>query len=142
MRRTTVVLLVAYGTAVLFVVAWPKPVDAGSRGLIDRVLEWLHRHGLPGFVGYDLVEFVANVALFVPLAFLVAVLFGLERWWLAAFLCATLSVVIELYQYALLPDRYATVDDVIANSMGSLIGATFAFVLLRRRRLEIARQSS
>ncbi|WP_382307688.1 VanZ family protein [Herbiconiux sp. UC225_62] len=110
----------------LFVVAWPTPVDVGSRGLIFRVLRMLHRHGVPEFVNYNVIEFTANFAMFVPLGFLIALLFGPRWWWAALIICAGLSVAIELYQYLLLPDRYATVRDVVANSTGGTLGAVLA----------------
>ncbi|SDZ39457.1 VanZ family protein [Herbiconiux ginsengi] len=128
-------LLVLYGFAVLFVVAWPTPVDESSRGLIFRVLGALHRRGLPEFVNYNVVEFCANIAMFIPLGLLVALLFGPRWWWAAFFVCAALSVSIEFYQYLLLPDRYATVRDVVANSTGGAIGmlaAVIAIAWLRR----------
>jgi VanZ family protein len=134
-RRIAAVLLVLYGASVLFVVAWPTPVDDGSRGLIYRVLRTLHRHGLPAFVDYNVIEFSANVAMFVPLGLLIALLFGPRWWWAAVFVCAALSISIELYQHLLLPDRYATVRDVVANSTGGAVGAVLALVpiMLARR---------
>ncbi|MFB2599443.1 VanZ family protein [Herbiconiux sp. P17] len=135
MRQITVVLLSLYGIAVLFVVAWPTPIDEASRGLLFRVLNALHRRGLPEIVDYNVIEFAANIAMFIPLGLLVALLLGPRWWWAAFFVCAGVSVSIELYQYLLLPDRYATVRDVVANSTGGAIGtlvAAFAIAWLRR----------
>jgi glycopeptide antibiotics resistance protein len=95
----------------------------------------LHRHGLPEFVNYGVLEFLANIAMFVPIGLLVALLFGPRWWWAAFFVCAALSVSIELYQYLLLPDRFATVRDVIANSTGGLIGTFIAAVAISWLRL-------
>jgi VanZ family protein len=129
-RRVAAVLLALYGAAVLFIVAWPTPVDESSRGMLFRVLRVLHRHGVPELVNYNVVEFAANIALFVPLGFLVALLLGPRWWWAALFLCAGLSISIELYQYLFLPDRYATVRDVIANSSGGVVGSLAALVVI------------
>jgi len=129
-RQVATVLLILYGLAVLFVVAWPTPVDESSRGLLFRVLRLLHRHGLPDFIGYNYVEFSANIAMFVPLGLLVALLLGPRWWWAAFFACAALSVSIEIYQYLALPDRYATVRDVVANSTGGAIGTLLAVLLI------------
>jgi VanZ family protein len=127
-RQITTVLLILYGLAVLFVVAWPTPVDDSSRGLIFRVLRVLHRNGVPEFVNYNVIEFTANIAMFVPLGLLFALLFGPRWWWAAILACVGLSASIELYQYLLLPDRYATLRDVIANSTGGTLGAVLALL--------------
>jgi glycopeptide antibiotics resistance protein len=103
--------------------------------LILRLIHALHRRGLPEFLNYNVIEFSANVAMFIPLGLLVALLFGPRWWWAALFVCAGLSVSIELYQYLLLPDRYATVRDVVANSTGGAVGtvgAAIAVAWLRR----------
>lgn len=85
------------------------------------------------FVGYPQLEFSANVFLFVPFGVLVGVLFGRRRWaWAVALGCAA-SATIEGLQFALLPGRFGTVDDVIANTLGAIIGALIARAILTRR---------
>ena len=86
------------------------------------------------------VEFVANVALFVP----IGIAFGLAlptRWWLAMLLSGpVLSAAIEVAQRELLSERYASVADVVANTVGATLGvgvalAVRASVAYRDRRL-------
>ena len=104
---------------------YPTPVDRGIDGLLFRVLRVLASHGL-GFITYARVEFSANVVLFVPLGLLLALLFGARWWWCAILLCVALSSAIELSQLAFLPERLASLGDVIANSSGGVIGALLA----------------
>jgi glycopeptide antibiotics resistance protein len=114
---------------VLMATLWPTPLDQGYSESINRVLEVLHRNGVPAWFGYDKLEFSANIAMFVPLGFLLALLLPQRVWWLALIISPALSIGIELTQAQLLTQRFATVSDVIANSSGAVIGATFAVAL-------------
>jgi glycopeptide antibiotics resistance protein len=122
--------LVAYVIVVLLATMWPSPLDQGYEASIQKFLEVLHRTGVPEWFGYNKLEFSANVLMFVPLGFLTALMLPTKLWWLALVLCPGLSVAIEFTQSALLSSRFATLSDVIANSIGAVIGIFFA-VLLR-----------
>ena len=122
-------LAVGYGAFLAFVVFWPSPIDQPVEGLLDRAITELHERGVPAFVDYGFLESFANVLLFVP----VGLLFGLMvplRWWpIALLLGPALSAAIELAQRSLLEARYATLEDVIANSIGATVGVFLAVVL-------------
>ncbi|GAA3906830.1 VanZ family protein [Microbacterium invictum] len=122
-------LALGYGGFLAFVVFWPSPIDQPVAGLIDRVIAELHERGVPGFVDYAFIEFTANIALFIP----VGLLFGLAlpmTWWAAMFLLGpVLSGMIELIQMTVLSARYATVSDLIANSVGATIGVLLVLIL-------------
>ncbi|MDO9396602.1 MAG: VanZ family protein [Herbiconiux sp.] len=133
-RPLAAVLLGLYSIGVALVVLWPSPVDTDSRGLLTRILRELHERGVPTFVDYSFIEFSANIAMFVPLGFLLALVLGPRLWWLAFFTGVALSVSIEFYQLMALPDRYATVRDVVANSTGGAIGTVLAAALITRLR--------
>lgn len=135
-RPVSAVLLLLCLFFVGLIVLWPTPVDSGSKGTLLRVLNWLHEHGLPEFVGYNAVEFTANVVMFVPLGLFAAVACGPGRWWIALIACPALSIIIESIQAAALPGRFATVGDVVANSAGGAAGALIGLLIivsLRRR---------
>ncbi len=129
-RALIAVLAIGYGTFLAFVVFWPSPIDGPVEGLLARVIAELHERGVPAFVDYTFIEAFANILLFVP----VGLLFGLMvplRWWpIALLLGPALSALIEVVQRYALDERYATVQDVIANSIGATIGV-FLAVLLR-----------
>ena len=129
-RLVATLLLLVYGVLVAAVAYWPTPVDRGMRPRIDRVLAALHRRGLPDWFGYDQLEWWANVAFFVPLGLLVVLLIGGHRWWVAVLVGGAASVAIEVGQHLFLPSRYATVDDVVANTLGAALGALSGLVLL------------
>jgi glycopeptide antibiotics resistance protein len=112
---------------------WPTPVDRPISGLLNRVLNRLHGLGAPSWFDYPFVEFSANVLLFVPIGFLVAALLGRRRAWLAVVSGGLASLAIELAQWALLPARYPSAADVLANTMGAAIGAGLLALVLTIR---------
>ncbi|MFB2581010.1 VanZ family protein [Herbiconiux sp. P15] len=126
-------LLVVYSVAVLVVVAWPTPVDRGASRAIVRVLQALHDRDVLMFIGYRQVEFLSNVGMFVPLGLLIGIVLGRRFWGFAVLIGFGLSVGIEVCQAVFLPERFATVDDVIANTSGALVGALVAGVFFLRR---------
>lgn len=75
------------------------------------------------------MEAAANVALFVPLGFLVARLLAPRRRGLALALCIVLSGAGELAQELFLPARNANAQDVLLNAAGALAGVGLAALL-------------
>ncbi|MFT3860237.1 VanZ family protein [Micropruina sp.] len=136
-------LLALYAGSVLLATMWPTPLDTGYQSAIDRVLVILHRHGVPIWFGYSKLEFTANVLMFLPLGFLLALTLPQRVWWLALLLAPGFSAMIEYTQGAFLAARFASGWDVIANTIGGLLGALVAYALRSiihaRDRLVIAR---
>lgn len=126
----SLIALTAYFIVVLFATMWPTPLDQGYGASIEKLLSVLHRTGVPEWFGYHKLEFSANVMMFVPLSFLLAMLLPARIWWLALVSGPVLSGIIELTQGALLSARFSSMADVIANSIGTLLGV-FLAVLLR-----------
>jgi glycopeptide antibiotics resistance protein len=132
-------ILIAYAIAVLTVTLWPTPVDQGFQPSISRFLGLLHRHGLPVWFGYNKFEFGANIAMFAPAGFLVALLLPSRRWWLALLICPAISIGIEITQAVFLSSRFATVNDVVANSLGGVVGVVIYLVACGTLRTLVAR---
>lgn len=128
-------LIAAVGLAtcmavVLVATLSPTPIDQGYESAIERVLSVLHRNGMPGWFGYRWFEFSANVAMFVPVGFFLALVFPTRLLWLSLPLIPALSGTLELVQYFVLPARFATVNDVIANSLGGWVGVAVAALVV------------
>lgn len=121
--------LAVYVALVLTVTLTPSPVDKPFRHDLERLLEELHERGLPAIVTYGFVEFASNVGMFIPIGFIAALLLARRWWWLVLLLGPLFSLAIELMQRTLLPERYATFSDVLANSIGALVGALLAVIL-------------
>ena len=120
-----------YLVVLALIAFWPVPVDRDAHDGLLAVIDWLQVHGAPGWVRYSLVEFVANIALFMPVGLFVTLMTGVRGWWLAVLVGFAASCTIELGQLIFLPDRLATMSDVIANTVGAAAGALLGLVLLR-----------
>ncbi|WP_052207517.1 VanZ family protein [Sinomonas humi] len=72
----------------------------------------------------------ANVAVFVPVGFLLAVLLRPGFRWAAVVLCFLLTTSIEIVQALLLPGRDGNARDIITNTLGGAIGAASCYVWL------------
>ena len=130
--RTRVVVLAIVGVlvlaGVLVVGLLPDRVDGGVEHQVRAFVDDLRAAGLT-WVTYDLVDFVANIAFFVPIGLLGALLLPQRVWWLAIPIGAGLSVALELGQAAFLPQRYASATDVLANTIGAVLGALLGVAL-------------
>jgi VanZ family protein len=131
-RRFATGLAIAYGVALALVGFWGSPVDAAGGPWLIRALAAAHRHGLPERIDYAAVESLANVVYFVPLGLLVVLLAGARWWWAAIAAGLVVSTCIETGQALFLPARTATIDDVVANGVGAVLGAVAGVLLLSR----------
>lgn len=118
------VLVAAYALVIAYLTLTDASRGAWAFSLADRAATRLS----DGALTWSETEVLANVALFVPFGFLLAI--GLGRVWPAVTLCLMTSAAIEWVQYAALPSRVPTLDDVVHNTVGGLVGALAAGVLL------------
>lgn len=121
--------LIIYGAVVLWATMSPTPLDQGYESAIDRLLGVLHRNGVPRWFGYSKLEFSANVMMFMPLGFLVALAMPRRVWWLTLLAIPAFSGAIELAQFLFLSERFATPLDIAANTIGGYLGALVAFMI-------------
>ena len=114
-----------YLVGVGLIVLWPTRITTPFRGYLDTL-----RSVIP--YGDTLLEIGANVALFVPIGFLAAWWLPRGRRWLGLLAGIALSTCAELAQAAFLPDRVASARDVVANSLGVLLGILLVGLTQRR----------
>ena len=123
-------------------VAWltltPQVDAAGRSSVIYRVLDALHRRGYLLTIDDTELEFLANIALFVPVGMFLLLLFGTRLWWVALTASFAMTTFIEIAQRSI-PGRVPDERDLMANGLGAVIGVLVALVLtlpatLRRRR--------
>lgn len=131
--RLRSVLAFAGLTVYLAIVVWatmsPTPLDRGYESAINSLLGVLHRNGIPEWFGYSKLEFSANILMFLPLGFFVALALPRRFWWTALLVVPAFSAAIELTQYAILSERFATAQDVVANTIGGYLGALVAVTI-------------
>jgi VanZ family protein len=122
-------LLAALGLYLLIaacIAFWPTPVDQSAGPWLASAFDRLHTHGIPGWINYDLLEFVANVVFFFPLTFILTILLGRRRWRFALVIGVAASISIELCQLFFIAERFASIADVLANALGSAVGCLLA----------------
>ena len=125
------VLTVGYLAVVALLTLGPQPVGPTGTHVALRLIRFFGNHDLTSWIAYSRLEFLANIAMFVPIGVLALLLGGRRRWWLAVAFGVALTVVIELTQLGI-PGRVTDIRDVIANSLGATIGVIFALAVTWR----------
>ncbi len=138
--------LACWAAAVAVVTLRPADDLDDELGVVRDVCAWLVAHGVP--LSFEVAEAVANVVMFVPLGVLLTLLVGdattriprpprrarVRVILLSAGVGLVLSSAIELGQRTWLPSRVPTVQDVVMNTLGALVGALAVVLLDARRR--------
>jgi VanZ family protein len=136
----------AYLAFVGWVTLTPEADAPTQSDLVLRVLDRLQGYDRLSWLTYDRAEYLANVALFIPVGLFLLLLFGTRLWWLAVAAALMMTSLIETAQRAI-PGRVSDERDVAANTMGAVVGVAVGLVLtfpatLRRWRDEDDRQRS
>ncbi|WP_162616487.1 VanZ family protein [Xylanimonas allomyrinae] len=132
-------VLAGYLVAVLGLTLWPQLEQTSVPGWAAAVVAALGRAGVKIDVGF--LEAASNVVMFLPFGVLGAWLLAhaRRRWSLGAVWAAVtaagtaFSVAIETAQL-FIPGRVSTVQDVVLNGAGGLVGAAAVALVLRARR--------
>lgn len=125
---TTSVCVVVFATLV-----FALPAQSVGEPMTPNLVpfDWLFNPALD--TSYGAIQYAMNIALFVPVGFLLPVGFAsLRRWWAVAPLVTVAVLLIEAAQYFI--GRVADIDDVIANVIGAILGAAVFSALNRRFR--------
>lgn len=121
----------------LAIVAWltlsPQAPDQRD-GPLWRFALFLDRFSATQWLTFNDLEFVANIALFVPLGLFFVLLVGKRQWWLAIGLAVGLTAGIEWVQQ-FIPSRVSDPRDILSNSLGATIGVviTLSVAAVRHR---------
>lgn len=120
------IALTTYLVGLALVGFWPVPVDKPIQNRLATVLNYLHEVGVPRWVDYQFVEASANLALFIPLGILVAVALPTRPWWLLCGIGLSASFFMELGQLLFIAARFASLTDIVTNTLGGVIGISCA----------------
>jgi glycopeptide antibiotics resistance protein len=111
---------------------WPHPVDERVDVTALPPVRWTtDALGLTPVQGYDIVQFAANVALFVPFGVLLLLMWRRAGLVHATIAGAAVAALVELLQYLTRAERLASELDVVANTLGAAIGAGVVRVVRR-----------
>jgi glycopeptide antibiotics resistance protein len=133
-HRVHAVLLAVY--VVLLAMVLFQPVPTVASGTVGRVDEWLTALGAPAAVTVPgRVEMMLNAAMFAPVALLAALTWPGVHWasWVAYGFVG--SALVEVVQGLLLSARSAELVDVVANTLGALVGAVLGQLVPKRSRV-------
>lgn len=128
-RRIALTCLAVY----LLLLAPLASMNLGRIGIPSvntALVAWLNESNILPGIRFGHVEAAANVAVFVPIGFLLALIVPRRLWLLAAAGGTILSACIETAQWLFLPGRQPSLRDVVTNSLGALIGALLALLVL------------
>ncbi|MDT0189479.1 VanZ family protein [Rothia terrae] len=119
-----------YAIALVFVVFWPAHVDDNAAGgaLVDFIDRGRAEGFLPGWVDYSSIEWLSNVVMFVPFGFLLFFVLPARLRFIAAVCGFCASAFIESVQF-FMPERTSSWWDIMANTLGALVGVLLAWVL-------------
>jgi glycopeptide antibiotics resistance protein len=110
-----------------------QPHEEADQAL-QRTVETVTGHPSAVSTTTGVTEQLANVALFVPVGFLVTLLLPRRRRWLAVPTAAVLSGLIETLQATVVTTRNASPGDVLMNTLGGIAGFGLALAALARTR--------
>ena len=85
-------------------------------------------YGLGDLV-YIIINFIGNMAVFIPIGLFPALLFRKAKWYRSGLIGCGFSVFIEISQYFVM--RQTDIDDVILNTLGALWGY-WLYLLMKR----------
>jgi glycopeptide antibiotics resistance protein len=125
-RRRPVVLAIAglYALAILLIGFWPTHVDENLDLEQRPPVTWLVAlFDLAPEQAYGVGEFAANILLFMPLGIFAMLLVPGISWVRTVAGALTVTILIEVVQTLLRPDRTGSIRDVVANTLGAAIGA-------------------
>jgi glycopeptide antibiotics resistance protein len=133
-------LTLVYLAIVGWVTLGPQPFDEHSGGWIYRLLEFFRAHAVTDWITYGRLEFLSNVAMFLPIGLFFLLLFGRRQWWLAIIIGFIMTVGIEAAQLYI-PGRVSDMRDVISNTTGAVVGVVFGLIVTapkaRRLRMQV-----
>ena len=137
-------LTLAYLAFVGWITLTPGSSAPTSSELVLRVLARLQRIDGMDWLTYSRSEYLANIALFVPVGLFLLLLFGTRYWWLAGAAAIVMTSAIETAQRSI-PGRVPDERDLAANTIGAVIGIVIGVVLtlpatIRRARRRDARR--
>ena len=128
--------------AYLGLVGWLtlSPISGGNQfDFLGELAHFFEHHRRTEWITFSLLEFTANIALFVPIGLFFVLLVGRRLWWLGILLGVTLTFGIE-YAQQNIANRVSDPRDLLANSLGVIIGTLLALVLTaaKARRIRVA----
>ena len=111
-----------YLTFLGLVVFWPTPVDKDFSGALKEFLLYAQQEWGTFWLTYDSLEFTANIFLLLPMGILISASATKSNSVIFLAIAFSSVLLVEVTQKIALPERYSSVLDILANTLGILIG--------------------
>jgi glycopeptide antibiotics resistance protein len=114
----------------------PRRIEQRAPQFVSDVLEWMSAVFGSAWGTLGVADFVANLAVFVPVGILAYLILPRRAWVVALLVGPALSGTVELFQFLFLPERVAALSDVMAATIGTALGvgvAALCTVITARR---------
>ncbi|MGL4339083.1 MAG: VanZ family protein [Rhodoglobus sp.] len=128
--------------AYLALVAWLTLTPLSSSiesGVLWQLADLFAESPLTEWMTFSRLEFTANIVMFLPFGVFLVLLLGRKMWWLAVILGVALTAGIEFAQQNI-PYRVSDPRDLLANSLGAIMGALLALMLTASKARMIRRR--
>ena len=86
----------------------------------------------PAPTGHKAIQVVGNSVLLIPFGLLLAAMLPTRSWGVAAIASVAVAAAIELLQWGISTGRSVDIDDVLLNSLGSILGFWLGALVLER----------
>jgi glycopeptide antibiotics resistance protein len=140
-RRHPILTVITF--VYLGVVGWitlsPQTDPTDFNSLVFRFLEFFSRHEVTQWLTYQRLEFLANVAMFVPIGVFFLLLFG-RFWWFASVIAGGLLTGAIEFAQRFIPGRVSDVSDLIANTGGAAVGVLLALIITTPAAIRVRRE--
>lgn len=127
-RHVALAISVPFLIALAVLTLWPARVENAAPEAVGSILLFFQDGLVWIWMSIELLEMLSNVALFIPVGVLAALVLPHRVWALSFLVAPVVSAAIEITQLTALPDRAATVQDVVLNTAGGAIGVALALL--------------
>ena len=135
MRKKVIgILAFGYSLVIAAMTLGPQPSTETTNDWALAVIGIIDRHLAASF-DYSDLEFLGNIALFLPLGVLLILLLGRGRWWVVVLIGVAATCGIEFAQHYI-PTRVPDVRDLVANSTGAIVGVLIGLPFAHTRRAD------
>ena len=118
------------------ILLWPEPIQTTDlgRALANWLASLIVSEDLNAAHALVYLEILLNFLLFIPFALVLHLIFARFGFWIAPVVSFSVSVFAEVMQKVLLVQRVSSIQDVMLNTAGALVGWVLAILLSRQGR--------
>lgn len=115
------------------ILLWPEPIQTTDlgRALANWLASLIVSEDLNAAHALVHLEIWLNFLIFIPFAFVLHLIFARFGFWIAPVVSFSVSVFAEVMQKVLLVQRVSSIQDVMLNTAGALLGWVLAIAVIQ-----------